>query len=208
MENEGSLPLALNPELGSGSIRITGKGADYIDVEFAPIEGATWYEVVWRRAVVGAIEGRKEVTGTTKATIDDLLPETEYVVNYRGANANGVGPYCKPGAKDATLKAPMDRPANWSWWTTVQAGSEIGITADEWNAFCGRINDFRVHCSLQKYVFATVTSGDVISAAIVNQAVQAMKDMDSSAVKCTVQPGDAISAATFIGLRNVLNGVG
>lgn len=42
----------------------------------------------------------------------------------------------------------LARPNNWAWTSIVVSGVAIKISAQEWNSFCDRINEFRVYKGL------------------------------------------------------------
>lgn len=100
------------------------------------------------------------------------------------------------------------RPENWTWWSDVGSGNPILLSANEWNAFCDRINEFREYKSLPQYgAFVQVKTGDAIAAATVNHAVWAVGSMNSAAMELAVKSGDAIAASFFNGLKDDLNGI-
>lgn len=195
----------LNPPTATGSLTIAKVGSDYIRVRISRIAKATSYEVVWRKTTTTSIEGSIDTTSTV-VTIDGLEPETEYVINYRGINDDGIGPFMSSGKHATTLP---DRPEDWEWWNPIRSGGDINISANEWNAFCERINEFRDYCGNSQYSFTAVKRGDYISAAIVNQAIRAIQGMSPP----TAPPGQAssgttkVSAAFFNGLKNALNSI-
>lgn len=98
------------------------------------------------------------------------------------------------------------RPNNWYWWSNIQSGAPIAISANEWNAFCNRINEFRQYKGFYTEYFTTVYSGMPISAGIVNQARNAIYPMNYY-VPYPAQTGDAITASFFQELQGALNAV-
>ncbi|MDR1914731.1 MAG: hypothetical protein LBQ68_09670 [Clostridiales bacterium] len=72
---------------------------------------------------------------------------------------------------------PSARPNDWDWQDPIVAGKDVYLRSGTWNSFCSRINEFRRYCGLSDYSFSSVGSGTVISADIVNQAVEAIKDI-------------------------------
>ena len=111
------------------------------------------------------------------------------------------------------------RPSNFAWTTTITQGGNIHytnlgtkslyiITADEWNAFTAKINEFRVYKALSNYSFTSVSLNTVITKAIINEAIYAITDITGR----TINPpalrvtGDKINLASlYIDLKNSLN---
>lgn len=98
------------------------------------------------------------------------------------------------------------RPADWSWWSPVYSGGLIQISANEWNAFCARINEFRLYRGLSVYNFTQAGTGTLIYAYIANQARDAIWDMNYY-VPDRVLSGDPIPASFFLGLQTALNAI-
>ena len=101
------------------------------------------------------------------------------------------------------------RPSEWTWHTSKVAGGVISLTANEWNSFCTKINQFRQYKSLSNYSFATATSGSIITASIVNQAVNAISAMNppTSTPSTTVSKSTVITASFFNTLSRSLNSI-
>lgn len=99
------------------------------------------------------------------------------------------------------------RPINWEWWTPKVKGQDINLTADEWNSFCTKINQFRLYKSLVNYDFTPAQKGQNIRAVQGNQARAAILGMITSGVPASVSAGQNIEAAFFNGLRNSLNSI-
>jgi len=102
----------------------------------------------------------------------------------------------------------LDRPDDWSWWSTVSSGSPIAITAREWNAFCTRINEFREYAELSSYSFTSVSKGTPISATIVNQARSAISGISGhGTLPSAAVSGGKITATFFNRLASALNSI-
>ena len=102
------------------------------------------------------------------------------------------------------------RPDNWAWTSAISSGSSIKISAQEWNSFCDRINEFRVYKGLPKYgLFVTVSKGTPISVAIVNHARWAISVIPGcgSVPSEPVAGKTVITASFFSQLRTALNAV-
>lgn len=102
----------------------------------------------------------------------------------------------------------ISRPTNWSWHTTKSKGGSINVTASEWNSFCARINQFRQYKDLSNYSFTSVSSGTLITASIVNQAVTAINAMSPPTSALSASKGGVITADFFNRLRDSLNSIG
>ena len=108
----------------------------------------------------------------------------------------------------ATYSSGPERPDNWSWWSTISPGSAIAITAEEWNAFTTRINEFREYDGLGTYWFTTATSGMAISYWIVNQARTAISEISGhGSLPSAAVSGGKIYASFFNSLASALNSV-
>ena len=149
----------------------------------------------------------KKVTVTSSTytvEITDLSPSTKYLVNVQINGASN--PWL--GGKSFTTSAAAKRPWDWAWWSTVTKGGKIGLTAQEWNEFCGRINEFRIYDGLSAYSFTKVYSGDPISASIVTQARTAISSISGhGTLPSRVYSGDMITAYYFNQLVAALNAV-
>lgn len=101
------------------------------------------------------------------------------------------------------------RPSDWQWWNSIYQGAKIKISADEWNSFCARINEFRAYKGLASYSFTKVSSGNKISASVVNQAVTAISAIPGhGTLPNSVYVGNPIKASFFNSLQTALNGIG
>lgn len=145
-------------------------------------------------------------------TFDGLSQNTDYVANAGVVTGNSTAWI---GAKYFTTKASSGggdgptRPNDWQWWSIIQAGAVIRISANEWNSFCSRINEFRTYKGMSQYWFDTVRSGDPISAYIVNQAISAINNIPGhGSLPHTVSSGDACAAYIFTQLKDALNRIG
>lgn len=119
------------------------------------------------------------------------------------------GRYWSAGSARVTVDAAAQRPANWSWWSTVAQGAAIQISAAEFRAFLDRINEFRVYTGLPEYgAFVYPSAGDVMTAVMMGHPVYAIRAMGPSIATPTAPfAGDPITAAFFNGLRNSLNSI-
>lgn len=163
-----------------------GSSTEFIIYCTTPAGREIWNETVYK-------------TSNFNYTIPGLIPNTSYKVNIHYDVGNS---WC--GTKEFTTESA--RPDNWSWWSTIAQDKPIHLSANEWNTFCVRVNEFREYKGLPTYgSFITAYPGNDISATIVNHAVWAIGAMNSSSYSLEVSPGDTISANFFIRLSTYLN---
>lgn len=140
-------------------------------------------------------------SGTSYTVNVGLVSGGTVVDTYLGAQTFTTGGGIDPGPGPSN-----PRPQNWTWWSPIYSGGTINISANEWNAFCNRINEFRQYKGLSATYFSYVYSGMPISANIVNEARDAIYFMNYY-VPYAVRSGDAISASFFLALQDALNNV-
>lgn len=145
-------------------------------------------------------------------TVDiTLSPNRSYVFNAGEHTGSSTIWYWSSGPTVTTgsgIDPPIStRPNNWYWRSIVQSGMPVAISADEWNAFCARIDEFRIYKGLYAYGFTTVYSGTPVAAWIANQARNAIYDLAPWQTPGNVNKGDTITAAFFLALQNALNAV-
>lgn len=110
-----------------------------------------------------------------------------------------------------TKKTTYSRPSDWSWWSGVYQGGAVRITAAEWNAFTTRINLFRQwwdsvkNTNIGQVQFTQVNTGTRFTAAIFNQARNAISSMTTSGLTGAVVSGGRFAASSIDNLRAVLN---
>lgn len=149
--------------------------------------------------------------GTTTAKeylLTGLQPRTFYELKVYGRNSVGNGDPAELLGNNAFLTG---RPVNWTWSTPKVSRQQVNITAVEWNAFCTRINEFRLYRGLTAYSFTTVSRGQQITASIVNQAWTALgtaSEMGYTVNRpATAVRGAQMTAAFFNGLVSCLNSI-
>lgn len=183
----------------SGSITVTGTTSDSITIRMSAIARADYYEIAYRRPSDSTAS--YEISYPLAHTITGLDPNTSYIINYRGVNSGGYGPFMSSGVTVKTKAAAT--PFNWTWAGLNSGGSPVAgstkrteygiyITADEWNELAGLVSD------VTGKSVATVSSGTTISAAIVNTMARAL-------TVSTVSAGDEITADFFNRLRSAYN---
>ena len=143
---------------------------------------------------------------TFSRTVTGLASSTQYLVNV-GYNDNGGASWQWIGSRSFTT-AGNPRPSSWQWTSTVSVGSPFMISAQEWRNFCDRINAFRAFKGLGAYSFSNVSSGQAVSATIVNQARTAINAVSThGTLPPQIVSGDTITAYVFNQLRIALNAI-
>lgn len=142
-------------------------------------------------------------TSFSRSFADVLEENTDYVCNV----AYPVYPATWLGAESFTTDSfGATRPYNWNWYSTVEQGAPIKLTALEWNDFCSRINEFRDYSGLSSYDFTRVSRGDPIEASVVNEARSAISSISGhGSLPSKARSGRAITAAFFNDLKDALN---
>lgn len=114
----------------------------------------------------------------------DLIGLKTFYVYAKRNSSDGLYEYI--GSFDADFpEQTTTRPDNWTWKTAIKLGDTISYTstgfhpvsADEWNDFTTRVNEFRAYKELGDYSFTQVKSGDAFNQKIYKQAVEAISDM-------------------------------
>lgn len=143
--------------------------------------------------------------GIAATLIGGLAPNTTYTINV-DINPDGGGVDDFIGAQ--TFTTLRGRPTDWWWRSDVESEAEINISASEWNDFCKRINEFREYVNVGTYDLEIVSSGDYITASIVNKARSAI---DGATGHGTLPPRayaeDYIYASFFNQLKDALNAI-
>lgn len=136
-----------------------------------------------------------------------------------GGDGTGTGLWLPSCTSNHIVLRTLNRPDNWSWSYSIVSGGPVyntyynpssGIltayimTAQEWNNFTYRINDFRQYLGLNSYRFTQVSSGSGCTPAIINQAINAINDMLSTGKMSLVGPGP-VPASIFNTMRTKLN---
>lgn len=113
------------------------------------------------------------------------------------------------GSVNLFIDFTSPRPNNWSWTSTIAAGSPVKLTAAEWNSFTNRIKEFRVYAGLFTYDFTTAISGTTpIDYTICNQAHSAINTIPGhGAMPAELTEGGPLYASFFNGLKDALNAI-
>lgn len=125
-----------------------------------------------------------------------------WVRQYSGSSTGTIDLYIEPP------EAAVTRPSNFSWTYTKTSGGSFNLTAAEWNALTARINAFREYKGLSSYSFTYAYKGNDFTAAMYNQAVNAIKGISGyGSYLSTVSSGDTVTAAGLNLLRDELNAI-
>lgn len=186
-----------------GSITIISRTATSVSLRLSAISDATYYVVAYRPTTTSVAD--TYYTTSRSVTIDGLDSNTEYAFNYYAGNDYGTGPYM-PSPVYATTLPPLQE---WEWWSTIESGKPIAVTASEWNAFTDCINEFLDYYGISQRSFTPAVSGTAMKADLANAASAAIGALrpaaDESYYPGWLNAGDPITAAYFIGLKNYLN---
>lgn len=190
------------------TVRLSGLDASYqANMGTSKLPRHNSYKVSCRGSTRMLSKGSGGNSGT--AAFGGLSPGTEYdftgTVSFTDLKGNTTNVII-----EGSCSTEDDvRPDNWFWWSTVAPGQPIALSAAEWNAFCGRIDEFRVYTGRDVWPgWLPVGSGTDISADIVNEARRAIAPMGPTApLPPWVNPGDTIKAFYFNTLRAYLNSV-
>lgn len=192
--------------------RITGLGSAFNQANGYVEAGITRYQFTQSsHSISGVVDSvRAPSSGGSTSTTRRYVSYDPGTYDFWGYTLVQDGTYWPSGSDTVTVESPAaQRPDDWSWYSTVRAGQPIELSAYEWNAFCNRINDFRVYVGLPEYgAFERAYSGDPITADIVEQAVYAIRAMDPpTSTPRAPSRGDLITADFFNDLRRSLNSI-
>lgn len=174
--------------------------------------GITRFQFTSSSQTISGVVDSVTAPGTGTSTSTPLSSVSYDPGNYQfwGFTRVADGTYYPAGSASVTVDGgAAERPSNWSWQSNVASGATISLSAAEFNAFLGRINDFRVYLGLPQYgAFQYAQSGGLITAAIVAQTIYAINAMNPpvSAPSVPAQ-GDTITASFFNGLAAALNSI-
>lgn len=190
-----------SPQLPTPTLDTTAtvKTANSFTVTINPVSGADSY---YFRINGGAIVDN----GTMRTHMfTGLTPNTQYFIEIKVGgsgyiDSNWAGYYA------TTLVAIL-----WEWWYPKISGDNFNLTAEEWIAFCEKINEVRVLNGLSSIDFTIdnpyLAKGNPFYAWIFKKAANAINQINGQvAVEClNVMPGDDIYAWYFENLKTALN---
>lgn len=193
----------------SPTIALSAKTADTIDLSIGNMDGNWDYVLVWRD---------DNQSNNKKLTQTDWN-NGERIVTFSGLNqgqtynfkAQAVFNWNSTDLWSYYIRevnvTTSSRPASFSWDTQKTSGATCNLTASEWNRLTVKINEFRAYKNLSSYSFTTASAGNVFTAAIFNQARNAISAMNTSGLPGTKSTGDYVNASDLNALRDTLNAI-
>lgn len=74
------------------------------------------------------------------------------------------------------ITAEANRPDNFTWLYPKTAGGKLNLTAEEWNLFTDRVNEFLKYIGRTEKSFTKALTGDVFYASLYNETGDAIKE--------------------------------
>lgn len=190
-----------------------------INVIFNGIGTEATYYVVYFNDNVGSgdVEKWRGGYGGAQGLFADRQGHT-YTIRVRACNAAG----CSIGYTETTLYTRgTSKPTGWDWYSSKSSGANFNLTANEWNAFTGKINEFRTYydathpsSTIGQYSFTTAPfdSSRKFYGWMYNQAVTAINQMNPpttipSDTASSKSAGHLVYAKYFNDLRASLNSI-
>lgn len=189
-----SLPQLTSPTLNTGA---TIKTNTSIQI--------TMYTVTEAERYYARIDGGTVYSGTGRTfNFTGLRPNTQYLIEIK-CSASGYSDSNWNRYRATTLSIQ-----SWEWWYPKISGGNFNLTANEWIAFCNKINEVRVAKGLSEYGFTTsstyIAKDKPYYAWIYNQAKTAIDGLNTGFNLLTATSGDMIrSNEHFNNLKNALN---
>lgn len=153
-----------------------------------------------------------EGTCETASTCQDYCQSNQGCTNCQTSCQTGAS--CQSSCQDSCQNCQVacelssQRPNNWTWVTNVSIGAQILFTADEWNGFTARINEFRTYKDLSSITFTSAVKGEYIKASHIAEAWDAINDMSPpSVLPEKVVSGSRVTAISLNGLVASLNSI-
>ena len=126
-----------------------------------------------------------------------LSPGRSYTVNVQVGDV-------RLGAQTFTVKESV-RPTDWSWVGILYAGCPYeNLTAEAWNRFEDRIDEFRLYKGLTAYGFTRAVRGMTLLVTLFSEAEMAISGIPGHG---TVPTGREMAMTYFNGLAAALNAV-
>lgn len=191
---EKPLPKLTSPTLNTGA---TIKTNTSIQI--------TMYTVTEAERYYARINGGTIYSGTGRTfNFTGLNPNTQYLIEIK-CSATGYLDSNWVGYRATTLSI-----SSWEWWYPKTKDSSFNLTADEWLAFCSKINEIRVANGLNEYGFSIsptyIAKDKPYYAWIYNQAKIAIDGLNTGYTLLTATSGDMVKANEhFNNLKNALN---
>jgi hypothetical protein len=149
----------------------------YVHLSWNPASGATSYEIHYGKTA--GFYDKVVNTGNTNTTADitDVFKGQQFYFDVYGVNSAGRSANV---SNIVYAVAGPGRPNDFGWtYTTVSAGSPVGMDSRDWNNLTAKINEFRNYypnATLSPYSFTTASPG-IFEAFYYRQAVSAISDM-------------------------------
>lgn len=145
---------------------------DYIKVWYRQTDTSTWYYKQFNNP-----SSSVAITGLTSNTTYEIKASSFFYVNGTTLESVDYSPLIT-----ITLGG---RPDNFSWTSNISKGTKLTVsgtnviilTAAEWNSFTAKINAFRNYKGYGNYAFTTVSKNTKFTAAIFNEARNAINAM-------------------------------
>lgn len=185
-----------------------GVGVDSITINVSGMEGNWDYVTVNRHAQDGTYIDSKNVPyGSSSATWSGLTAGVVYKFNARSRLYVSSEELFSVSFSNELFLAAGNRPQNFAWTYPKVSGQEFNLTATEWNAFTSRINVFRAYKGLGSYGFTTAYSGSNFTAAMFNQARNAIAAMNTTGLPGVRSAGEVLYASYLNNLVSCLNAI-
>ena len=189
-----------NPKLPTPTLDTTKtvKTGNSISITINSVAGATTY--------YARINGGYQQSSSGRTfTFYGLTPNTQYYIEIKVSGA-GYQDSDWAGYYATTLAAEL-----WEWWELKESGMGFNVGADEWLAFCNKINQVRVSKGFLAYPFTTdptfIAPGKDYYAWIFLQACNAINQINGQVATelLNVASSDDIYAWYFDNLKTALN---
>lgn len=201
-----SCPVDPKPPSNMGyiGVSVSTETEGKISATWSQVSGASWYVVTIYNSGGGYVDDTTAY-GTDASFI--VSPGSSYYIGVVPWNNDGKG----GSNTSTTVLVPVfnARPSNWEWSTAKVSGIRTNLTtAQDWNDFCSRINEFRVYKKLGAYPFTVVYSGNPMRASQINEVASAIRGMLPPLPPFSnVVSGEDAYASTLNRLRDSLNSI-
>ena len=155
-------------------------------------------------------------------TFSGLTPETSYM--FYAVKSETSTLFESPNSSALVISTlETGRPLNWlDWDDVIFSGAEVSLVvgkdiyimpALQWNSFTDRVNEFRYYVGLGIYSFTNVSSGDEVSLSVINEVLNALRDMNGyftggNSIPSNRVIGDNIlDSALYLSMKNALNSI-
>lgn len=200
--------ISLSSNVISCSVTVSGLDTSFIgsrQIRFYLVQGPSWIEQS-RQSISG--DGTYNFTTTISST---SLTSGNYYAGFElyYQQQNESSWTYSLNALSSNYVQVIARPNNFIFSSNIQSGAATTtLTADTWNNFCTRINEFRQYKGLSNYSFTSVSSGSRMTAAIMAQPWDAINAINGHGTMPTrPSQGATIYASYFHTLAAALNNI-